>query len=244
MNQFLKQQIFPGIYATFANKVISKIYKNQSESDVDISEINGEEVDYIKKLEEEINNQLDRKVKIEDKAKSLLFIITLAITTITFSFNYLKENSNQIMPIIFILLSIIYFVFGGIRALQTFNSKQFHVVQTNIDFQENRFILKPEKESVSYLKELIVSKSLNDLINLKTSNLSYASFVLIRNGLIMFVLFFISTIIISQFETKNDNENNKEYNRIKVIKINDSLNLKIPYSFEVKYEVQNVKTKE
>ena len=156
MKQFLKQQIFPGIYATYANKEISKIYKNQSDSDVDISEIKGKEDDYIKKLEEEIKIQLDRKVKIEDKAKSLLFIITLAITTITFSLNYLKENSNQIVPIIFILLSIIYFVFGGIRALQTFNIKQFHVVQTKINFQENKFIVKPQKTSVSYLKELII----------------------------------------------------------------------------------------
>lgn len=236
MKQFLKQQIFPGIYATYVNKEISKIYKNQNDSDVDISEIKGKEDDYIKNLEEEIKIQLDRKVKIEDKAKSLLFIITLAITTITFSLNYLKENSNQIIPIILILLSIIYFVFGGIRALQTFNIKQFHIVQTKINFQENKFILKPEKKSISYLKELIISKSLNDLINLKTSNLTYASFVLIRNGLITFVLFFISTISISYFNNHEEIKVFNKHDKIKIIKIKDSMYIEIPNSFEIKFE--------
>lgn len=236
MKQFLKQQIFPGIYASFINKEISKIYKNQNNSDVDISEIKGKEDDYIKKLEEEIKIQLDRKVKIEDKAKSLLFIITLAITTITFSLNYLKENSNQIIPIILILLSIIYFVFGGIRALQTFNIKQFHIVQTKINFQENKFILKPEKKGISYLKELIISKSLNDLINLKTSNLTYASFVLIRNGLIMFVLFFITTISISYFDNNKEIKAFSKHDKVKIIKVKDSMHIEIPNSFEIKFE--------
>lgn len=204
--QFLKQQVFPGIYATYVNRQISLIYEKQRESEVDVSGIKGKEEEYVLKLKEEIKIQFDRKVKIEDKAKSLLFIITLAITTITFSLNYLKENSNQILPLIFIVLSIIYFVFGGFRALQTFNIKQFHVDQPTIDFQENKFVLKPEKKTISHLKELIISKSLNDLINIKTSNLTYASFILIRNGLIMFVLFFISTIFILHYESKTKNE--------------------------------------
>ncbi|MFB3386586.1 hypothetical protein [Flavobacterium sp. LAR06] len=204
--QFLKQQVFPGIYATYVNRQISLIYERQRKSEVDVSAIKGKEEEYILKLKEEIKIQFDRKVKIEDKAKSLLFIITLAITTITFSLNYLKENSNQLTPLIFIVLSIIYFVFGGLRALQTFNIKQFHVDQPTIDFQQNKFVLMPEKKTISHLKELIISKSLNDLINTKTSNLTYASFILIRNGLIMFVLFFISTISILHYESKTKNE--------------------------------------
>lgn len=204
--QFLKQQVFPGIYATYVNRQISLIYERQRKSEVDVSGIKGKEEEYIIKLKEEIKIQFDRKVKIEDKAKSLLFIITLAITTITFSLNYLKENSNQITPLIYIVLSIIYFVFGGFRALQTFNIKQFHIDQPTIHFKENQFILKPEKKTIEHLKELIISKSLNDLINTKTSNLTYASFILIRNGLIMFVLFFISTISILHYESQTKNK--------------------------------------
>lgn len=192
--KFLQQQIFPGFYADYCNRQISKIYEKQKKAKVDVSKIKGEEKNYVMKLQEEMKIQLERKVKIEDKAKSLLFIITLAITTITFSLNFLKQNSNEIVPLVFILLSIVYFVLGGLRALQTFNIKQFHISQTSINIADGKFILEPDKKAELVLKELILSKTLNDLINSKTSNLTYASFILIRNGLIMFLLFFISTI--------------------------------------------------
>jgi hypothetical protein len=192
--KFLQQQIFPGFYADYCNSQISKIYEKQKNAKIDVSKIKGDENKYVSKLQEEMKIQLDRKVKIEDKAKSLLFIITLAITTITFSLSFLKQNSNEMVPLFFILVSIVYFVLGGLRALQTFNIKQFHVSQTSINIEKDKFVLKPDKKAPLLLKELILSKALNDQINSKTSNLTYASFILIRNGLIMFLLFFISTI--------------------------------------------------
>lgn len=194
MLKFIQQQIFPGLYADYCNKKVSKIYNKQKKADVNIAEINSEKDDYILKLKNEIEQQIERKIKLEDKAKSLLFIITLAITIITFSLTYIKENTYHLLPIIFIVLSIIHFIISGIRALQTLNIKEFNIHQANIKFKENEFILKKDKKPSLLLKELIKSKSLNDLINLKTSNYTFASFILIRNGLIFFVFFFVLSI--------------------------------------------------
>lgn len=90
--------------------------------------IKEDEKNYVVKMQEEMKIELDKKVKIEDKAKYLLFMITLAITTITFSLNFLKQNSNEI-ALVFILLSIVYFVLDSLLALETFNIKQFHINQ-------------------------------------------------------------------------------------------------------------------
>ena len=204
MWNFIQQQVFPGIYATYINSKISKLYEIQLKYEVDVSDIAGSEKEYMAKFELELKNQLDRKVKTEDKAKSLLFIISLTITAITFSLSYLKENSNQIIPIIFIFLSILYFVFAGIRSLQTLNIKRFHLIQPKIEIRDDLFVLTKDPETSLILKDMISSKSLNDLINLKTSNLTFASFVLIRNGIILFVLFFITTTYFNLSHKKID----------------------------------------
>lgn len=223
MMQFIKQQIFPGFYADYCNKKVSEIYQKQEKADIDISEIKEEKDEYILKLKTEIEQQIERKIKLEDKAKSLLFIITLAITIITFSLSYIKENTHHILPIIFIVLSIIHFVISGIRALQTLNIKEFNIHQTVIEFQENKFVIKKDKKPSLLLRELIKSKSLNDLINLKISNFTFASFILIRNGLIFFVLFFISTISMSFSDNKAENKPKTEIVIESKIKVKDTI---------------------
>ncbi len=234
MKKFLQQQIFPGIYANYSNKIISEIYKNQENAEIDISDIKEKKNEYISKLKIELEQQIERKIKLEDKAKSLLFIIALAITIMTFSLSFIKENLNHIIPVIFIILSITHFVISGIRALQTLNIKQFNIHQTTIKYQENKFIIQKEKKASLLLKELIKSKSLNDLINTKISNLTYASFILIRNGLIFFVLFFITTISISLTENKAENVHQTKVVTESKLEIKDTINIKKTVFDEIK----------
>lgn len=203
---FLLQHVFPGYYATYANKIVAANYDKQSDFDVDLSAIiTGQEKDYIEQLKTDLKEHYDRKKIIEDKAKSLLFIITVSITSITFSLTYLNSlelNIPQTIALITLGISILYFVSGTIRALQTLNIRKFHVIQTVIEIADSDYKLSAKKNDTDFLKELIKSKQQNDLINVQLSNYTYASFTLIRNGIILFVCFFIVTIFVSYFSKK------------------------------------------
>lgn len=242
---FLLQQIVPGYYATYANKIVAAKYEKQSDFDVDLSAITSEqEKDYIEQLKSDLKEQYDRKKIIEDKAKSLLFIITVSITAITFSLTYLNSleiNIPQTIALIALGISILYFVLGTIRALQTLNIRKFHVIQTVIEITDSNYKLTAKKNDTDFLKELIKSKQQNDLINVQLSNYTYASFTLIRNGIILFVCFFIVTIFVSYFSKKNRTKDILPIKKEIQMKINDSIDVKIPYSFELKYDIQNLK---
>ncbi|MCP9751074.1 hypothetical protein EGI32_08825 [Ferruginibacter sp. HRS2-29] len=242
---FILQHIFPGFYATHANKIVAKNYDKQHNFDVDLTAITaGQEKDYIEQVKADIKEQHDRKKIIEDKAKSLLFIITVSITAITFSLTYLNSleiNVPQTIALILLGVSILYFVLGTIRALQTLNIRKFHVIQTAIEITDVNYKLTAKKNDIDFLKELIKSKQQNDLINIQLSNYTYASFTLIRNGIILFVSFFIMTIFVSYLSKQNKTKDTYPINKEIKIKINDSIDVKIPYTFELKYDIKNLK---
>lgn len=241
---FILQHIFPGFYATYANKIIAENYDKQHNFDVDLTAITaGQEKDYLEQVKADIKEQHDRKKIIEDKAKSLLFIITVSITAITFSLTYLNSleiNVPQTIALIFLGVSIIYFVLGTIRALQTLNIRKFHVIQTAIEITEVNYKLTAKKTDADFLKELIKSKQQNDLINIQLSNYTYASFTLIRNGIILFVSFFIMTIFVSYLSKQNKTKDTYPISKEIKMKVNDSIDVKIPYTFELKYDIKNL----
>lgn len=241
---FILQHIFPGFYASFANKIIAVNYNKHNNFDVDLTAIiAGQEKDYIEQIKADIKEQQDRKKIIEDKAKSLLFIITVSITAITFSLTYLNSleiNVLQTIALITLGVSILYFVSGTIRALQTLNIRKFHVIQTTIEITDANYKLIAKKDDTDFLKELIKNKQQNDLINIQLSNYTYASFTLIRNGIILFVSFFIVTIFVSYSSKQNKTKDTLPINKEINIKINDSIDVKIPYTFELKYDIENL----
>jgi len=241
---FILQHIFPGFYATYANNIVAKIYDKQQNFDVDVTAItSGQEKDYIEQVKADLKEQHDRKKTIEDKAKSLLFIITVSITAITFSLNYLNTleiNVLQIIALIILGLSILYLVLGTIRAIQTLNIRQFHVIQTAVEITDQNYKLTAKKSDTDFLKELIKSKQQNDLINIRLSNFTYASFTLVRNGIILFVSFFIMTLSVSYFTQKNKTKDTYPIKKEIQMRINDSIDVKIPYTFEVKYNLQHL----
>lgn len=245
MKDFILQQLFPGFYATYANSIVSKNYEKQKNFTVDISCINKKEIDYYTdRLKADLKEQHDRKKIIEDKAKSLLFVIAVSITAITFSLNYLnslKINIFQLSALFLFSLSIFYFVEGVIRSLQTLNIRQFHIIQAEIEISTEYFKLHAKKSQTEYLEYLILSKQLNDLINIRLSNYTYASFNLIRNGIILFVAFFSFTIFGNYFSDlyKKDADHVIK-NQIKV-KVNDSIDINIPYTLDLHYRINNLR---
>lgn len=244
----IQQQIFPGFYTEYVNrKIISKNYDVQMNFEVDISEVKGKESEYIKQVEKDLESQLDRKKRIEDKAKSLLFMIAVTVTAVTFSLSYLKSlqiDKYQIIAISILFVSVIYFVFGAIRALQALNIRQFHVSQANVENGKKNYVLRKKEKDDDYLKNIIKNRQLNNLINIQLSNYTYASFNLIRNGIILFVLFFITTITFSSNLPITEKSKAVEINKTMSVEINDSVNIEVPYSFEFIYDVRKIEVDE
>ena len=245
MFNFFKQQVFTGFYADFANRIIAKNYNDKlSNFTVDITKVAGNEPTYIEQTKQELEAQLERKIRIEDKAKSLLFIISVVISAITFSLSYLNsllDNRYQIVSLILIAFSIICFVFGAIRSLQALNIRQFHITQSDVESTNNNFVLHLNPNNQDLLTTIIKDKQLNDLINIQSSNYTYASFTLIRNGIILFVLFFFSTIGLSYWGKMKDLSDYSTISKEIKVRLNDSLNVNIPYTFRVKYDIENLK---
>lgn len=243
IKDFILEQIIPGFHAKCVNKTILKFYNDRANFDVDISAVTGNETEYIEQLKADLKEQLERKKTIEDKSKSLLFIIAVSVTAITFSLTYLNSiviNLTQIIALIFLAISILYFVQGVIQALQTLNIKKFHIIQTDIEITETNYKLSAKKSDSDYLKDLIRGKQQNDLINIRLSNYTFASFNLIRNGIIVFVTFFATTICGNYFSQKVKAKDTYPISKEIQMKINDSIDVKIPYTFELKYDIQNL----
>lgn len=230
MLNFLKQQIFPGIYASIVNKEITKKYDLEDDYNVNTSTVSSDINEYIKLVKNDLENQLIRKRRIEDKAKALLFIIAVAIAAITFSLNYIKtsfDSEYQIIAISILFIGIINLIFGAIRSLQSLNIGEYNIYQIEIDNKNPEYILKTKPTDDELLKILIKNKQLNDLINIRLSNYIYASFILIRNGIIMFVLFFILTIGLSYYSHKVNIEENILHRENTIVELRDIVNKKI-----------------
>src|SRR5690606_39135111 len=124
----------------------------------------------------------------------ILFIITLSITTITFLLSYSKDNSDKILSLILLSLSVIFFITAGIQAISTLNVRRFHIIQQLITENDEYLTISETKKNDNYLKGITRSKYLNDIITTQISNSIFSAFILIRNGLVLYLSFFISII--------------------------------------------------
>lgn len=241
---FILEQILPGFHAGRSNKKVTETYNKRNKFEVDLTEIIGDKTEYIDQVKADLKEQHDRKKIIEDKAKSLLFIIAVSITAITFSLTYLNSiifNTYQIVALLFLGISILYFVQGVIKALQALNIRKFHVIQAEVEITDQNFKLSAKQSDDVFLKELIKSKQQNDLINILLSNYTFASFNLIRNGIIFFVVFFATTTCGNYFSKKDKANDTYSIRKEIKTKVNDTTTLIIPYTFELKYDIKNFK---
>ncbi len=222
LKEFFKQQVFPGFSALSANREVQKIIDQKLDYEVALPEEIKDQVRFKADIENLIKSQLERKGKLEDKAKSLLFIISLAFTTATFSLNFLEETPDRIFSPMLAILGLCCFVFAGIRVISAINIRMFYVKEPAIlhqapDSENNipgKLIVSEDDDDTEYLKDLVHNKTLNDLICTKIANLTYASFTLVRNGIICFACLFAVGIVV-QFSTPNKPPVKKEQDEIK-----------------------------
>lgn len=232
-NNFFSQQILPGCYAFKAEKTILKNNIALQDSALLSLPKNNDLDEALTQLKNDLKNQYETKKGLEDKIKATLFSLTISITAITFSIAYEKivlVTKFDAFALSLLVLSIFYFVFCAIIAVKTLEPVAFYQEHTEIKFNaENKSIeVKNENKQIQYEK-FVKCKLRNDITNLIISNYTYASLKLLRNGIILFVIYFI--VIVLQ---KNSTviAKSSSFTKDTTITLNDTTRVNLTYTIE------------
>ncbi len=188
-------EIIPVVKVIKANKILKE--KNTAQ-DFEIPE-NIEEID-IKYLEEDYKSELEAKNRFEDKAKTIIAALTIAITLILNLSKIIEAIASKydlliIEWMIFILaiLAIVYMLVAGIMSIQVL-------------IKENLLYSITLTERTEQNKEKIYIKTRQNINqNLIRNNIIYTAYCSIRNSVICLIVIFILTIL--PFETSNNDSN-------------------------------------
>jgi len=193
-----KQQIVPGFYARRAERkiIVPNYDRIEAMEKFDLPKQHKEES--LTELKAEIVEQAERKKGLEDKIKSILFVISVSITAITFclkDFQNSWEGALNFCSLALLGLSIFYFVSSALLSIKSLMPVAFHQPHPEIKADKDTGTIswarsKPDDE----LKELVKYKLLNDNINLRVQNATYAVLRLLRNGMLLFALFFLIAV--------------------------------------------------
>lgn len=228
------EQILPSLYARKANKELkNKINGTDGQSNIAY-------MDYSDKISLDVFKQkyaetFDVKNKFEDKAKTNVIGITIAITVIMGASGLTLSISNkftsdvlQWVSFTVLLLAIIYLLLSGIRAIKVLFQEN---VMSTIELSDISSDDKEMKEKY----DACINQNINR--NIIRNNIVFSSYICIRNALIcMVVLFCLVAIPFSSTQTNSSNDsalNNKSsisYNSaiiipedISIVDINESV---------------------
>lgn len=215
-------QIFPFINILKINKFLRE--KNRTVSNIKIPE-NIEEFN-IKYLEDDYKATLDTKNKFEDKAKTIIAALTIAITLILNLSKIIDMVANK-YPIpffnygIFILaiLTILYMLVAGIMSIQV-------LIKENILYS-----ISLEKRNDK--KNIYISTQQNVNQNLIRNNIIYAAYLSIRNSVICLLIIFVLAIYPYQVSENNKIDIIQIGNGIEIIYGNDAVEWLLNNSQEI-----------
>lgn len=191
-----------------ANKVIDGQIKEIDEHySVDISSSTDKQKD-LEILEKELKAQIERKKGIEDKAKSILFAITLTVTILIFSINSLKLSCNNwfdYIPLIILIISVFCLIVSVCLSLKSLELKEYNYlfVDRNNDETKKIELIKDDEETA--LANAMKTKALNDLRITKIGNYVSSAYSSIRNGVIGLALVLIILMLHSFFNPPQKN---------------------------------------
>lgn len=194
-HQSLVEPIIPHIYAFLIEKGLETKIQNLNEKKAKIKILDHEVDEFLEIVKKYHEKEYERKDIIEDKAKSSLFIVTLSITLILGSLNFV--NSDKIIfpkfILIFLIIGVVYIIFSGITAIKALHMKPYNdiVIDSIIvgkDYNKLTAVKMSKKTELSELYECI---KLNQLLTTIKANYVEVTFLGIRNGLILVATFFI-----------------------------------------------------
>lgn len=239
-NNFIGQEILPNFYSSKIEKIINQRIEEINAATVNIDS----NIDVDKSMEKiitDLSAQSERKKGLEDKVKAILFSISIAITGITFSLNYdkaLLSSFWDILALLPLILSILYFIFSAIVSVKTLLPSAFHIYQTEIVLNNQTIEVKNESKE-DQLKNLFKAKLLNDNFHTIIANYVYSALRLLRNGIVLFAVYFLIALIQKNLPYK---QNNIEVSNKVKLKINDSTELSLPYTFKIETKLKDFKT--
>lgn len=194
-------QIIPIIDIAKKNKILRE--KNRIVSNIEIPE-NIEEID-IKFLEDDYKATLDVKNRFEDKAKTIIAALTIAITLILNLSKIIDTVANKI-PIphfdycIFIvaILSILYMLMAGIMSIQV-------LIKENLLYSIS-FEKRTDKKSIYQSTQQNINQ------NLIRNNIIYTAYLSIRNSVICLLIIFVLSIYPYQASNNSNSIGNIQAN--------------------------------
>jgi hypothetical protein len=235
-NNFWSQHLLPGRYAAHVEKTILNVeYKKIENSEVNGISGSQDIARAINQLKDDLKAQDDRKKGLEDKLRAILFTIGIVISAMIFTLGNVPSRSNILgwISIVILVGGIIYLVSSAIRSVETLIPLPFHSAKSFVKFVNGNLIQYAEDTKENQLKEYLKSKLLNDNINLRIANKVYASFKLLRNGIILISCYFF----VALFYKFSANEKNSVAAHAKfIVRINDSLTLTIPVNISTNFE--------
>ena len=205
-------QIIPIIDIAKKNKILRE--KNCTVSNIEIPE-NIEEID-IKYLEDDYKATLDVKNRFEDKAKTIIAALTIAITLILNLSKIIDTVANKI-PIphfdycIFIvaILSISYMLMAGIMSIQV-------LIKENLLYSIS-FEKRTDKKSIYQSTQQNINQ------NLIRNNIIYTAYLSIRNSVICLLSIFVLSIYPYQASNNSSIGNIQVNNGTEIIYGNDAV---------------------
>ncbi len=187
--------LIPHIYGFLTENMleaqIQDLFPKKAKIKIDDSEVD----EFFEIVKNHHEKEFERKGVIEDKAKSSLFIVTLSVTLILGSLNFI--NVDKIMfpkfLLVFLIIGVIYIIFSGITAIKALHMKPYNDIVINSliigeDYDNLTAVKMPKKTELSETYECI---RLNQLLTIIKSNYVEVTFLGIRNGLILVATFFI-----------------------------------------------------
>lgn len=204
-------KILPFIELYKKNEILNEKYEllKNKEYNLDLNKI--DKKNYLNELENYEKSEYERQVIIESKAKSTLFIITVVLTLLLGSLNFIYQYNKQFNNslIIILIFGIIYFIFSAITVINILKPEEYNNLyfDNKYSINDELFYLKTltKNEKISYKpseisdeeKILILSKSikLNEYTITKKANSLYCTFTLIERGIILVAIFSASLLI-------------------------------------------------
>ena len=197
------EQIFPTFYARRANKLLkNKINSADNQSNVPyMDNIDDISIEYFK---EKYNETFEIKNKFEDKAKTNVIGITIAITVIMGASGLTGSLINKYSSVVLhwisfsiLLLAIIYLLLSGIQAIKVLFQEN---TMSTVDLSD---ISKDENKMKEKYDDCI-NRNINR--NISRNNIVFSSYICIRNALIcMMALFCLITIPLPSLQPHGSN---------------------------------------
>lgn len=200
IKDFFLEHIIAFLYACYAERKLNHKLKELEKKEFNPEKWKVEDLDrFIKELRGDIQKAREHKKVIEDKATASLFIISLSITIILGSLDFIEKNdSGAILKnsiVLLLIAGVIYLLMAGVASIQALITRKFYDESLEDLIKEEGNNLKvADLDNMKRLGMYYKNVKLNQLVTIIRSNFVYASFIDIRNGIILFSIIFVMVV--------------------------------------------------